>query len=61
MAVSRRRFPEALDFTDSKGGLFRRLVDIAYALALHGLYIAVSDQKAHSAAERVAGAAVDLH
>ena len=60
VAVSRRRFPEALDFTDSKGGLFRRLVDVAHALALHGLYIAVTDKKTDRTAQGIAGTAIGL-
>ena len=56
--VAGRGFPECLDAAENEGGLQSGLKDIAHALSLHGLHIAVRDKGADSPAHGVSGAVI---
>ena len=60
VSVAGSGFPEGLDLPDGKGGLGHGPVDVAHALSLHGLHVAVSYQAADCPAKSVAGAVISL-
>ena len=60
LTISCGRFCKSLNFPNRKGCLFGRLINISDTLSLHGLYIAVTDQKCNCTAKSVSGTIVNL-
>ena len=61
LAVADGGFQKGLDAAYGKGGLKGGLVNIAHALSLHGLYIAVGGQLGERPPDGIPGAAVFLY
>lgn len=60
LTISCGRFCKSLNFPNRKGCLFGWLINISDTLSLHGLYIAVTDQKCNCTAKSVSGTIVNL-
>ena len=61
LVIAPGRFLKAFDFTQGKGGLFNRPVNIANALALNRLHIAVCNKTSNCPAYRVSGTVIKLN